>query len=158
MVSDLAMVTTSVSRLMSSAFAGAGTTIVPAVTMSKHMPIVVRVLRYISRNHSTATVNKLTTTKPRYASNMVVPSSNKYSAAAFVIAYMSGRYMDVAQVVANLCAKYRVPLVLAYFNQFSYDEIAEQLNISRNHVGVLLLRAKQRLRADLVTEGGEGVQ
>ena len=60
--------------------------------------------------------------------------------------------------VANLCAKYRVPLVLAYFNQFSYHEIAEQLNISRNHVGVLLLRAKQRLRADLVSEGGEGVQ
>ncbi len=58
--------------------------------------------------------------------------------------------------VANLCAKYRVPLVLAYFNQFSYDEIAEQLKISRNHVGVLLLRAKQRLRADLATEGTEG--
>ena len=60
--------------------------------------------------------------------------------------------------VANLRAKYRVPLVLAYFNQFSYDEIAEQLNISRTHVGVLLLRAKQRLRAALVSEGGEGVQ
>jgi len=60
--------------------------------------------------------------------------------------------------VANLSAKYRVPLVLAYFNQFRYDEIAEQLNISRTHVGVLLLRAKQRLRADLINEGGEGVQ
>jgi len=58
-------------------------------------------------------------------------------------------------VVANLSAKYRVPLVLAYFNQFSYDEIAEQLNISRNHVGVLLLRAKQRLRAGLLPEDGE---
>ena len=60
--------------------------------------------------------------------------------------------------VANLSTKYRVPLVLAYFNQFRYDEIAEQLNISRNHVGVLLLRAKQRLRADLVNEAGETVQ
>jgi len=60
--------------------------------------------------------------------------------------------------VANLSAKYRVPLVLAYFNQFSYDEIAELLKISRNHVGVLLLRAKQRLRADLAAEGGEGDQ
>ncbi len=56
--------------------------------------------------------------------------------------------------VANLSAKYRIPLVLAYFNQFSYDEIAEQLEISRNHVGVLLLRAKQRLRADLAVKGG----
>jgi RNA polymerase sigma-70 factor (ECF subfamily) len=51
--------------------------------------------------------------------------------------------------VANLSAKYRVPLVLAYFSQLSYDDIARQLKISRNHVGVLLLRAKQRLRADL---------
>lgn len=58
--------------------------------------------------------------------------------------------------VANLGAKYRVPLVLAYFNQLSYDEIAEQLKISRNHVGVLLLRAKQRLRVDLVSEGEQG--
>ena len=57
--------------------------------------------------------------------------------------------------VTNLDAKYRVPLILAYFNQLSYDEIAEQLSISRNHVGVLLLRAKQRLRADLAGEGGE---
>ncbi len=56
--------------------------------------------------------------------------------------------------VTNLDAKYRVPLILAYFNQLSYDEIAEQLSISRNHVGVLLLRAKQRLRADLAGEGG----
>lgn len=53
------------------------------------------------------------------------------------------------QAVASLSAKYRVPLVLAYFNQFSYDEIAEQLEISRNHVGILLLRAKQRLRREL---------
>jgi RNA polymerase sigma-70 factor (ECF subfamily) len=59
--------------------------------------------------------------------------------------------------VDNLAARYRVPLVLAYFSQLSYDEIAEQLDISRNHVGVLLLRAKQRLRTALVrdTSGDE---
>ena len=58
----------------------------------------------------------------------------------------------VNAAVARLSAKYRVPLILAYFNQFSYDQIAEQLEISRNHVGVLLLRAKQRLRAELTNE------
>ena len=42
--------------------------------------------------------------------------------------------------------KYRIPLVLAYLEQTSYDEIAERLEITRTHVGVLLLRAKQRLR------------
>lgn len=59
------------------------------------------------------------------------------------------------RAVGKLSAKYRVPLVLAYFNQCSYDEIATQLQISRNHVGVLLLRAKQRLRVELeAAEGG----
>jgi len=57
--------------------------------------------------------------------------------------------------IATLSDKYRIPLVLAYFNQASYDEIAEQLTISRNHVGVLLLRAKQQLRVALATAGGE---
>ena len=57
----------------------------------------------------------------------------------------------VNAAIANLPEKYRVPLVLAYFNQSPYDEIAAQLNISRNHVGVLLLRAKQQLR-DLIEQ------
>ncbi len=56
--------------------------------------------------------------------------------------------------VANLNVKFRIPVVLAYFNQFSYEEIAEQLQISRNHVGVLPLRAKQQLRTALATDSG----
>ena len=51
--------------------------------------------------------------------------------------------------IAELPDKYRIPLVLAYFNELSYDEIASDLDISRNHVGVLLLRAKQQLRGSL---------
>ena len=52
----------------------------------------------------------------------------------------------VNDAVSRLPDKYRVPLVLAYFNDLSYDQIAEQLKISRNHVGVLIVRAKQQLR------------
>ena len=59
------------------------------------------------------------------------------------------------KAIAALPDKYRVPVVLAYFNQLSYDAIAEQLDISRNHVGVLLLRAKQSLRAELIAAGGD---
>ena len=62
------------------------------------------------------------------------------------------------QAIAALPDKYRVPLVLAYFHQSSYDDIAEQLNISRNHVGVLLLRANQRLRNSISPEGAGGGQ
>tara|TARA_R110002072_G_scaffold1780_9_gene14749 strand:- start:33128 stop:33658 length:531 start_codon:yes stop_codon:yes gene_type:complete len=52
--------------------------------------------------------------------------------------------------------KYRVPLVLAYFSELSYDQIAVELEISRNHVGVLLLRAKQQLRSKLVAQSAGG--
>lgn len=51
--------------------------------------------------------------------------------------------------VATLPDKYRVPIALAYFSQLSYDEIAEQLDITRSHVGVLLLRGKKLMRAQL---------
>lgn len=57
--------------------------------------------------------------------------------------------------IATLPDKYRVPLVLAYFNQASYDEIAEQLTISRTHVGVLLLRAKKQVRTTLASAAEE---
>lgn len=64
-----------------------------------------------------------------------------------LIALQDAEALNVA--ISTLPDKYRVPVVLAYFNQLSYDEIAEQLDISRNHVGVLLLRAKQSLRTEL---------
>lgn len=50
----------------------------------------------------------------------------------------------------NMPDKYRVPLVLLYFSELSYDQIADELDITRNHVGVLLLRAKQHLRQSLL--------
>ena len=58
----------------------------------------------------------------------------------------------INDAISLLSDKYRVPLVLAYFHQASYDEIASQLDISRNHVGILLMRAKQQMRLLLTTE------
>ena len=62
----------------------------------------------------------------------------------------------LSQAIQTLPDKYRIPLVLAYFNESSYDAIAEELDVSRNHVGVLLLRGKQRLRAALAEPSVEG--
>ncbi|HEY6391471.1 MAG TPA: RNA polymerase sigma factor [Bryobacteraceae bacterium] len=42
--------------------------------------------------------------------------------------------------------RYRAPLVLRYYGELSYDEIAERLGIDRSAVGVLLFRARQELR------------
>lgn len=51
--------------------------------------------------------------------------------------------------IAALPEKYRLPVVLAYYSESSYDEIAATLGITRTHVGVLLLRAKHTLRRTL---------
>ncbi len=51
--------------------------------------------------------------------------------------------------IARLPENYRVPLVLRYYSELSYDEIAQQLGLQRNHVAALIFRAKQELRRKL---------
>ncbi|MEM6708029.1 MAG: RNA polymerase sigma factor [Pseudomonadota bacterium] len=58
----------------------------------------------------------------------------------------------VEQALRSLPDPYRLSLVLAYYGDASYDDIAETLETTRNHVGVLLLRAKQRLRSALESQ------
>jgi RNA polymerase sigma factor (sigma-70 family) len=55
----------------------------------------------------------------------------------------------ITAAVEALPEQYRLPIVLAYYADASYDEIANTLGITPNHVGVLLLRGKRRLRQDL---------
>lgn len=55
----------------------------------------------------------------------------------------------INRAVEALPEQYRLPIVLAYYSDASYDQIAEALGITRNHVGVLLLRAKKKLREQL---------
>lgn len=49
----------------------------------------------------------------------------------------------------ELPEKYRLPLVLRYFQELDYDAIGDVLDVSRNQVGTLLFRAKRRLREAL---------
>ena len=62
------------------------------------------------------------------------------------------RASAVQAAVAALPERYRLPLVLAYYAESSYDEIAAELGITRTHVGALLCRAKQTLRKTLSEE------
>lgn len=55
----------------------------------------------------------------------------------------------ITRAVENLPERYRLPVVLAYYADSSYDDIAAVLGITRSHVGVLLMRGKQRLRSAL---------
>jgi RNA polymerase sigma-70 factor (ECF subfamily) len=52
----------------------------------------------------------------------------------------------VRQAIARLPENYRVPIVLRYYSDLGYDEIARQLRVTRNHVAILLFRAKRELR------------
>ncbi|HUI82869.1 MAG TPA: sigma-70 family RNA polymerase sigma factor [Candidatus Binatia bacterium] len=56
---------------------------------------------------------------------------------------------QVRDAIAGLPENYRLPLVLRYYGELSYDEIAQQLGLNRNYVAALLFRAKQELRGKL---------
>jgi RNA polymerase sigma-70 factor (ECF subfamily) len=56
---------------------------------------------------------------------------------------------QVRDTIARLPENYRVPLVLRYYGELSYDEIGQELSLERNHVATLIFRAKQELRRRL---------
>jgi RNA polymerase sigma-70 factor (ECF subfamily) len=64
---------------------------------------------------------------------------------------------DLRNGLARLDDKYRVPLVLVYYNEMSYDEIAMALGLTRNLVATLIFRAKQQLRRLLQKEKHRGM-
>ena len=61
---------------------------------------------------------------------------------------------DVLDALDRLPAKYRLPLVLRYYQDLDYDAIAVILDVSRVQVGTLLHRAKRRLRGEIVSRSG----
>jgi RNA polymerase sigma-70 factor, ECF subfamily len=63
------------------------------------------------------------------------------------------RARQLKAAVAALPERYRVPLVLAYDRESSYDDIAVTLGITATHVGTLVFRAKQMLRRSLQHTG-----
>ena len=59
------------------------------------------------------------------------------------------RAAELKVAIASLPERYRLPLVLAYYRDASYDEVAANLGITRTHAGALICRAKQALRRAL---------
>ena len=60
---------------------------------------------------------------------------------------------EVRGGLAKLPDRARMALVLRYYADMSYDEIAETLGVRRAFVGVLLLRARHQLR-DILRQSG----
>jgi RNA polymerase sigma-70 factor (ECF subfamily) len=66
-----------------------------------------------------------------------------------LVAAQSGE--RVRRALARLPVRARMVLVLRYYAEMSYDDIAEALGLRRAFVGVVLLRARHQLR-DLLAE------
>lgn len=62
------------------------------------------------------------------------------------------RAAEIRAAVQALPERYRLPLVLAYYGDSSYDDIAAALGITRVHVGTLIFRGRQALRRALAQE------
>src|SRR5579864_4533036 len=63
---------------------------------------------------------------------------------------------EVRTGLAKLPDRARMALVLRYYADMSYDEIAETLGVRRAFVGVLLLRARHQLREILAGSAASG--
>lgn len=62
----------------------------------------------------------------------------------------------VRAAIARLPERYSVPLVLRYYNEMSYEEIAERLGVSHENVKTLIFRAKEKLRKSLEKNAAAG--
>jgi RNA polymerase sigma-70 factor (ECF subfamily) len=60
---------------------------------------------------------------------------------------------ELAAALDDLDPRYRAPLVLRYYAEFDYAEIADLIGVTPNQVATLLFRAKRRLR-ERMTGGG----
>jgi RNA polymerase sigma-70 factor (ECF subfamily) len=61
----------------------------------------------------------------------------------------------VRRAIAELPERYRQVLVMRYYGELGYEEIAGLLGLERNHVAILIHRAKKRLRRELAA-GADG--
>ena len=56
---------------------------------------------------------------------------------------------EVRKALGKMGARARMALVMRYYSDMSYDEIADELGVRRQFVGVVLLRARHELRQAL---------
>lgn len=104
----------------------------------------------IANNHCIDVLRRQKKTKTLFGdeeTEMALPEDDKQPLLTNIIA--GQETSQLTQAISALPDKYRIPLVLAYFYDASYERIATELSISTSHVGVLILRAKQRLRDQL---------
>ena len=61
----------------------------------------------------------------------------------------------LGQAIESLPLRYRLPLLLRYFDDMDYEAIANSIGVTRNQVGTLLFRAKRLLRQEVEAQASE---
>ncbi|WP_391202868.1 RNA polymerase sigma factor [Psychrobacillus sp. L4] len=90
--------------------------------------------------------------KEEKVSNDVSAKYSTKSAEDRVLIFEEDRKLH--QAIQSLDEKYRLPIILFYFHELSYEQIAEVLNVPVTTIKTRMLRAKGQLKNLLSTNGG----
>lgn len=84
--------------------------------------------------------------------NTYMKQTAVHSAESKVLMFEEDRALH--QAILELPEKYRLPLVLFYFQDLSYEQIADVLNITMASVKTRLFRARAKLKKHIENRGG----
>lgn len=87
----------------------------------------------------------------RFVTDEPHEGATEMSSSPLVVCESAEERRRLLQEIDALPENYREPLVLKYYGDLSYDEIAEHLGTTRDNVAVLLFRARRQLRERIGT-------
>ncbi|MBW2267567.1 MAG: sigma-70 family RNA polymerase sigma factor [Deltaproteobacteria bacterium] len=101
----------------------------------------------ITRNHCIDVLRRRSRERRIFSAADLDPSDLRGSDPSPLAASLNAeRRTGLLGAIEALPDRYRVPLVLRYFEELDYKTIAETLDVTHENVGVLLYRARRRLR------------
>ena len=62
---------------------------------------------------------------------------------------------ELNMILDNMAPRYRDVIILRFFNEYSYDEIAEKLNVPIGTVKTLIHRAREILLSKISSKNGQ---
>ena len=86
-------------------------------------------------------------------SNVCMPASQQPTPEERMIITQHSRELNM--ILDNMAPRYRDVIILRFFNEYSYDEIAEKLNVPIGTVKTLIHRAREILLSKISSKNGQ---
>lgn len=86
-------------------------------------------------------------------SNVCMPASQQPTPEERMIITQHSRELNA--ILDNMAPRYRDVIILRFFNEYSYDEIAEKLNVPIGTVKTLIHRAREILLSKISSKNGQ---